>query len=65
MEKEMKMAGKAYQAPVMQSVTVELQSMVAGTSPIDQCTCSIGIGYGGGCSGVSGRSREANSWDED
>ena len=64
MEKEMKMAGKAYQAPVMESVDVELQAMVCTSCTSDVQTCSGLLSYGGGNSGGS-RSRENNSWDED
>lgn len=68
METEKKMTGKAYQAPVMESVDVELQALICNscTSNVNQCGGILSYGGGGNsCSSNAPRSREDSSWDED
>ena len=52
---------KVYESPVMKTVNVELQHLMAGS--VKQCGCDI-VGYGGGGSGDA-HSREDNSFFED
>lgn len=73
METEKKMTGKAYQAPVMESVDVELQALICNSCTSDQVSgCGGILSFGGGgcnsygtCSSNAPRSREDSSWDED
>ena len=73
METEKKMTGKAYQAPVMESVDVELQALICNSCTTNTNACGgAELGYGGGgcnshnsCSSNFPRSREDSSWDED
>ena len=69
METEKKMTGKAYQAPVMESVDVELQALICTSCPSNVTACAGILSMGGGdnnCTNNSGpRSREDSSWDED
>lgn len=56
---------KVYESPVMKTVNVELQHLMAGSPSVTQCTCSI-LSFGGGTGGSGGgRSREDNSFFED
>lgn len=68
MDTEKKLAGKAYQAPSMVSVDLKMHHALMVGSSVNNCTCNIGVGFGGGsCTDNSGggRSRGFISDDEE